>query len=81
MATPDPEQERQLAAEAAVNLVQSGMVVGLGTGGTAAYAIRLLGQRFAAGLVFTGIPTSTRSAALAVELGIPLVELHSAGAV
>jgi ribose 5-phosphate isomerase A len=76
-AMPDQNQERQLAAQAAVNLVEDGMVVGLGTGGTAAFAIRLLAQRCQEGLTITGIPTSTRSAALAAELGIPLVELHA----
>jgi len=77
---PNPEQERQQAAAAAVDLVQSGMVVGLGTGGTSAYAIKILGQRVAeAGLKITGVPTSTRSAELARSLGIPLVDLNVAG--
>src|SRR3954468_20461551 len=76
----DTERERQQAAAAAVDLVQSGMVVGLGTGGTSAYAIRFLGQRVAeAGLKITGVPTSTRSAELARSLGIPLVDLTFAG--
>src|SRR5437868_2314673 len=65
-AMPDQNEERQRAAEAAVNLVEDGMVVGLGTGGTAAFAIRLLAKRCQDGLAITGIPTSTRSAALAV---------------
>jgi ribose 5-phosphate isomerase A len=63
---------RRSAAEAAVELVADGMVVGLGTGSTAAYAIEALGARHSQGLGFLGIPTSERSAALAASFGIPL---------
>lgn len=55
------------------------MVVGLGTGSTAAHAIRAIAARVAAGLRITGIPTSERSRELATQLGIPLVALERAG--
>ncbi len=64
---------RRAAAEAAVALVEPGMTVGLGTGDTAAYAIRALAARGLAGL--RCVATSTRSASLARELGLPLFEL------
>ena len=63
---------KRAAAEAAVALVEDGMVVGLGTGSTAAFAVEALARRYHAGLRFVGIPTSARTAAQAAEAGIPL---------
>jgi ribose 5-phosphate isomerase A len=63
---------KRAAAEAAVELVQDGMVVGLGTGSTAAFAVEALGRRRQQGLRFVGIPTSERTAAQARKAGIPL---------
>jgi ribose 5-phosphate isomerase A len=63
---------KRAAAEAAVELVQDGMVVGLGTGSTAAFAIEALARRNRKGLRFLGIPTSERTAAQARAAGIPL---------
>jgi len=60
------------AAEAAVDLVEDGMVVGLGTGSTAAFALEALARRHRQGLRFIGIPTSERTATQATAAGIPL---------
>jgi ribose 5-phosphate isomerase A len=70
----DPERDalKRAAAEAAVELVQDGMVVGLGTGSTAAFAVEALARRHRQGLRFLGIPTSERTAAQAAAAGIPL---------
>ena len=68
--------EKRAAAEAAAQRVHDGMVVGLGTGSTADFVIRLLGERVAAGLQISGVPTSRRSERLAQECGIPLVDLQ-----
>ncbi len=57
-------------------LVEAGMTVGLGTGSTAAHAIRSLGRRVREGLAVRGVPTSEASAALALAEGIPLVDLN-----
>jgi len=65
-------------AAAAADLVVSGMVVGLGTGSTADAVTRELGRRLAGGLIFTGVPTSDRTEALARDLGIPLATLDGA---
>ncbi|HEX6408194.1 MAG TPA: ribose-5-phosphate isomerase RpiA [Gemmatimonadales bacterium] len=64
------------AAERAVELVQSGMVVGLGTGETATYAIRRIGALLRAGTLedVEGVATSLATAAEAVRWGIPLLE-------
>ncbi|HET6520156.1 MAG TPA: ribose-5-phosphate isomerase RpiA [Geminicoccaceae bacterium] len=63
---------KRAAAEAAAALVGDGMVVGLGTGSTAAFAVAALGGRVARGLRIVGIPTSERTADQARSLGIPL---------
>jgi len=63
---------KRAAACAAVELVTDGMIVGIGTGSTAVFAIEALASRMRAGLRFLGIPSSDRSAALAASLGIPL---------
>ena len=68
------EREKKIAAEAAANLVEDGMTVGLGTGSTAAFAIRRLGARVAEGLKIRGLPTSEQSAQLAREVGISLLD-------
>lgn len=63
----DPKQDKRAAAEAAVREVQAGMLVGLGTGSTAAEAIRLIG---ALGVAIEAVATSEASAALARSVGI-----------
>jgi ribose 5-phosphate isomerase A len=68
----DRDTLKRAAAEAAVELVQDGMVVGLGTGSTAAFAVEALARRHRQGLRFLGIPTSERTAAQARAAGIPL---------
>nr|WP_321984746.1 ribose-5-phosphate isomerase RpiA [uncultured Lichenicoccus sp.] len=60
------------AGEQAALLVDEGMVVGLGTGSTAAFVIAALGRRIHEGLNFTAISTSEKSADLARKLGITL---------
>lgn len=70
----DPSKVR--AARAAADLVESGMVVGLGTGSTAALMVRRLGERREQdGLKIIGVPTSEATAELACHLSIPLREL------
>jgi ribose 5-phosphate isomerase A len=68
----DAESLKRAAANAAVDLVREGMIVGLGTGSTAAFAIEALARRHRQGLRFAGIPTSEHTAAMATEAGIPL---------
>ena len=67
------EQEKEVAARASLTFVKDGQVVGLGTGSTAAYFIKLLGEQVRNGLKIRGIPTSVRSGELAASLGIPLI--------
>ncbi|TSD15008.1 ribose 5-phosphate isomerase A [Haloglomus irregulare] len=72
------EAAKRRAGESAADRVEGGEVVGLGTGSTAAHAIRALGRAVDAGLDVRGIPTSHQSRALAREVGIPLTTLAEA---
>ncbi len=69
------EAAKRVAGEHAAAWVESGMVVGLGTGATAVWAVREVGRRLAAGELHQifAVPTSDRTAADARELGIPLL--------
>src|ERR1044071_8628340 len=69
------DQEKQLAALASLQFVRAGDVVGLGSGSTAAYAVRFLGERVRAGLKVRGVATSIQTQSLAVSLEIPLITL------
>ena len=72
-----PANTKQLAAERAVTYIQDGMIVGLGTGSTAAYAIKRIGARVAEeNLQIRAIATSQRSEDLARELNIPIVSFE-----
>lgn len=67
------------AAKRASELVEDGMRVGLGTGSTAAWMVRCLGERVREeGLAITGVPTSQRTADLARQVGIRVVTLEEA---
>jgi ribose 5-phosphate isomerase A len=63
---------KRAAAQAAVELVQDGMVVGLGSGTTAAFAVEALARRHRQGLNFLSVATSERTAGQAMTAGIPL---------
>ena len=70
---------KKAVAEAAVNEVTSNMIVGLGSGSTAAIMIKTLANKIKAGELknIRGVPTSFQSEVLALELGIPLIDLAS----
>ena len=71
------DELKQKAAHRAVEFVESGMIVGLGTGSTTAFAVTRIGERLKSGDLknIIGIPTSIRTEKLARELGIPLCGL------
>ena len=72
-------QMKQAVAEAAVEQFRDGMIVGLGSGSTAALMIQGLGQRLASGQLkdIVGVTTSFQGEVLAAELGIPLRSLNA----
>jgi ribose 5-phosphate isomerase A len=73
----ETEQHKRAAAERALDEVQSGMALGLGSGSTAAEMVRGLAARLADERLarIVGVPTSERTAQLARELGVPLTTL------
>ncbi|MDZ7905557.1 MAG: ribose-5-phosphate isomerase RpiA [Cypionkella sp.] len=73
------DKAKFVAAKRAVDFVENGMKVGLGTGSTAAWMVRCLGERVRdEGLQIVGVPTSTRTAELARAVGIKIVSLDEA---
>ena len=74
----DREALKRRAAERALDWVEDGMVLGLGTGSTVRHFLELLGERLRDGALkdVTGVPTSWDTAERATALGIPLVTLE-----
>jgi ribose 5-phosphate isomerase A len=73
------DKAKFVAAKRAADYVEDGMRVGLGTGSTAAWLVRCLGEQVKNdGLKIRGIPTSTRTAELAREVGIEVISLDEA---
>jgi len=73
------DDAKRRASESAVEAVDDGDVVGLGSGSTAEHAIRVLGDRVADGLDIVGIPTSFQAREVAIEVGIDLTTLDETG--
>jgi ribose 5-phosphate isomerase A len=69
------EGRKRAASVRAVEFVQPGMRVGLGTGSTARYFVELLGERVRDGLAVEAVPTSEATRAHAARLGIPLAAM------
>ncbi|WP_315920061.1 ribose-5-phosphate isomerase RpiA [Mesorhizobium sp. SP-1A] len=72
----DARQLKIEAARVALSHVSDGMRLGIGTGTTAEEFVRLLAEKVATGLNIVGVPTSERTAALCLELGVPLSTLE-----
>ncbi|SMY09522.1 ribose-5-phosphate isomerase RpiA [Flavimaricola marinus] len=73
------DKAKFVAAKRATQYVETGMRVGLGTGSTAAWLVRCLGEMVRdEGLRIKGVPTSSRTAALARDVGIEVISLDEA---
>lgn len=73
------DKAKFVAAKRAVGFIENGMKVGLGTGSTAAWMVRCLGERVREeGLRIVGVPTSMRTAELARQVGIHVTSLDEA---
>ncbi len=70
------EHEKKNAAIAAMDYVEDGMTIGLGTGSTAKFFVELLAEEIADGLVIRGVPTSEQTRRLAESLGVPLINVE-----
>lgn len=69
------DNQKQAASRRALDFVEDGMKLGIGTGSTAEEFVKLLAERVADGLKVICVPTSERTAALALKLGVPLSNL------
>ena len=67
------DEYKQAAAEKALELVQDGMLIGLGSGSTVRFFTEGVGRLVAGGMTVRGVPTSRATSELAAELGIPIV--------
>ncbi|MEE2877389.1 MAG: ribose-5-phosphate isomerase RpiA [Pseudomonadota bacterium] len=70
------EREKENAAIAAIEFVEDGMTIGLGTGSTAKFFVENLAEEIADGLMVRGVPTSEDTRRLAESLGVPLVPIE-----
>ncbi|MAN73801.1 MAG: ribose 5-phosphate isomerase A [Henriciella sp.] len=70
------EREKENAATAALEFVEDGMTIGLGTGSTAKFFVEALADEVADGLVVRGVPTSEDTRRLAESLGVPLIPVE-----
>lgn len=75
------DAEKKLAALEAVKHIHSGMIVGLGTGSTAYYAVLEISRLVSEGLHIQAVPTSEKTKALAIELHIPLIDINTIDAI
>lgn len=67
--------EKQAAAEKAIEFVKNNMIIGLGSGSTAAFFTKKLGDEVKRGLKITGVSTSNATTNLALSLNIPLLSI------
>ncbi len=75
------DTEKKLAAEKAVEFIEDGMTVGLGTGSTVFFAIKKLGERVKEGLKIKTVSSSNASTDLARSFGIEPVSIDDAGVI
>lgn len=75
------DDDKRLAAEAAVAEIEDGMLVGLGSGSTAAFAIAAIGKRVSEGLEIDAVVTSLESGRLAARHGIELLDFEDVATV
>jgi ribose 5-phosphate isomerase A len=68
-----PDRQKALAAHKAMDFIQEGQILGLGTGSTVHHFLTVLGQRVRQGLQVRGVPTSEATALYARQQGIPLL--------
>jgi ribose 5-phosphate isomerase A len=70
------EAKRAAAVKAIETFLRDGMTIGLGSGTTSRWFVRILGERVGSGLRVTGVPSSRSTGDLAKEVGVPLADLN-----
>ncbi len=69
--------EKKAAADKAIEFIESGMIVGLGTGSTVKFFIEILAEKIIAGLTIKTVSTSNVTGAMLKSLGMKVVELNA----
>lgn len=77
----NPNNEKKLAALEAVKQIKDGMIVGLGTGSTAYYAIHAVSELIEQGMNLQTVPTSEQTRQMCVQLNIPMVDMNDIDAI
>jgi ribose 5-phosphate isomerase A len=78
--TSEQDEEKKAAAAHAINtFLKDGMTIGLGSGTTSRWFVRILGEHVAKGLKVIGVPSSRSTGELAREVGVPLADLNDVG--
>ena len=78
--TSEQDEEKRAAAAHAINkFLKDGMTIGLGSGTTSRWFVRILGEHVAKGLRVVGVPSSKSTGELAREVGVPLADLNDVG--
>ena len=72
----DSDTQKLRAAERALDYVEDGMTIGLGTGSTAKFFVEMLAEEIAEGMTIRGVPTSEQTRRLAESLNVPLVDIE-----
>jgi len=73
------EAKKAAAAQAIESFLKDGMTIGLGSGTTSRWFVRILGERVAKGLKVIGVPSSKSTGQLAEEVGVQLADLNEVG--
>jgi ribose 5-phosphate isomerase A len=73
------EEKKAAAAQAIEKFLKDGMTIGLGSGTTSRWFVRILGEHVAKGLRVIGVPSSKSTGQLAREVGVPLADLNDVG--
>jgi ribose 5-phosphate isomerase A len=77
--SPQDRAKRAAGIQAITTYLRNGMRIGLGSGATSRWFLRILGDRVKEGLEVVGVPTSNSTRDLAIQIGVPVVDLNEVG--
>jgi ribose 5-phosphate isomerase A len=77
--SPQDRAKRAAGIQAITTYLRNGMRIGLGSGATSRWFLRILGDRVKEGLEVVGVPTSNSTRDLAIQIGVPVADLNEVG--
>jgi ribose 5-phosphate isomerase A len=77
--SPQDRAKRAAGIQAITTYLRNGRRIGLGSGATSRWFLRILGDRVKEGLEVVGVPTSNSTRDLAIQIGVPVVDLNEVG--